>query len=222
MNKVVVFDLDHTLVHGDTSTMWGEYALKHGIIKDKDYLKKERDLMALYAQGKMKVEDYIAFSSGALSHLTIDEISNDMKKYVLEVVKERFFKEGQELIASFKKSLDIVIIISASASYIVHEVASYLNVDKVIAVDVKVADNKLTGIIEGTAPFREGKVFALEHYLKEHNLTDKEIWFYTDSINDLPLCKYAHKAFAVNPDSLLLAQAKDLGFEVLSWQNEGL
>lgn len=220
--NLYVFDLDHTLIDGDTSTMWCEYMVTHDLVTDKDaFLAREKELMNQYAQGTMKVEDYIAFSTEPISAMTCDEVDARIKQYVKEEVEHRFFAEALELIAKLKAANERILVISASADLIVKPVTDALGISRedVIAVEVLKENNHYKPQIVGTPSFKEGKVECLRRWQLLHPEYDGDIAFYTDSINDLPLCLEAQDVFAVNPNELFLKEAQSRNFTILKWQN---
>lgn len=213
-----VFDFDYTLINLDTSTAWCHYLAAHKIVADPEgFLAKERALMQAYDEGKMRVEDYISFSMGALSHLTVKEIDKLCSEYVNSVLPEHLFSQGKELIAQLKREGKRIIVISASAAFIVRKAAALLGLDEVLAVEVKQDGEHYLTEIEGLPPFKDGKVTALRKWQQEQGLEDAVVHFYTDSINDLPLCLAADKASVVNPGAELKAKALQNGYEILAW-----
>lgn len=220
--NLYVFDLDHTLVDGDTSTMWCEYMVKNNLVSDKEaFLKREKDLMNDYAKGTMKVEDYIAFSIEPLTNMSAKVVDEQIKKYVDQEVKHRFFAEALELINKLKRNGERILVISASADLIVKPVTDALSINRedVIAVEVLREDDRYKPEIVGTPSFKDGKVKCLRKWQLLHPEFDGDISFFTDSINDLPLCLESQDVFVVNPNDLFLAEAKKRNYTILNWQN---
>ncbi len=217
--NLYVFDMDYTLINADSSTLWCHYLAENKIVANPQaFLLQEKELMEAYDRGQMQVADYIRFSMGALAHLSVAEVDAYCEAYVKSVIPHKIFEEGFYLVQSLKAQGERLLVISASASFIVKKVASLFGLDEVLAVEVKkVADHYATEI-EGLPPFKEGKVTALKKWQKDHGFEDATVHFYTDSINDLPLCLVADKVSVVNPGALLLEEANKRHFEVLKWQ----
>ena len=76
-----------------------------------------------------------------------------------------------------------------------------------------------TGAIHGVPSFREGKIERLLEWLAQRglNLSDfRESWFYSDSLNDLPLLQRVSHPVAVDPDPTLKSHAESHGWPVIS------
>ncbi len=111
-----------------------------------------------------------------------------------------------------------MLIISASVSLLVNAIAPALGIEHAIGVDVKIKNGCYSGEIDGTPSYQQGKITCLENFLARHPHYDGEIIFYTDSINDLPLCQRADRVYLVNPCQKLAAHGEVMGWPVLNWQ----
>ena len=214
-----VFDLDHTLINGDSSTMWCHYMVDNSIVKDPDFLNKEKALMNAYDRGEMDVHDYIAFSMPPIASIPKDKVDALVAEYVKTVVADKIFKEAKDLLIKLEEEKEQILLISASADFIVKAVAKSIGIKDVIAVKIRVENGFYTNKIEGVPSFKEGKVICLEKYLMDHPQIDGKITFYTDSINDLPLCLTADEVFTVNPGLLLRQKALENNWPILNWKN---
>lgn len=211
--------MDYTLINADSSTLWCHFLAENKIVDDpQGFLAQEKALMDAYDRGEMQVSDYIHFSMGALSHLTVSQIDTYCEAYVKSVIPHKIFEDGYNLVQSLKAQGERLVVISASASFIVKKVVALFNLDEVLAVEVKKDHDHYTTQIEGLPPFKEGKVTALKKWQKDHVFEEATVHFYTDSINDLPLCLVADKVSVVNPGSLLREEAHKRHFEILNWQ----
>ena len=219
MPHVAVFDLDLTLIKADSSTSWCQYLAQHQLVDDPEgFVARERELMDCYDAGTMKVEDYIAFTSQAVAHYDMAKLNQLLDEYVSTSIKPLIYPQGVELIEKKRAEGALCIVISASADYIVRRVCAQLPpLDGVVAVQVAVKDNHLSSEIIGKPPFKAGKVTALENFIDAHGLHGATVEFYTDSINDLPLCLKADKVTAVNPGTLLRQEAQKRGWPILDW-----
>ena len=173
--ELYVFDMDFTLLDVDSSTYWCRYLVEKGIVKDPNFLQQEAALMKQYDAGTMDVHDYIAFSMSVLS--------------------QHVYPEARALISSLQQEGARILVISASAAFIVRSAAAF----------------------HGHPPFQGGKVDCLKAWQQAHGLEQAVVHFWTDSSNDLPLCRYADHAWVVNPSASFAEQAKQLGFPILHW-----
>lgn len=214
-NNLVVFDLDYTLISVDCSTLWCKYMYDKGIV-DSSFLKKEEELMMEYDIGKMSVYEYISFSTKPLLSMSCDDVSLLVKNFIEKDIADKIYPQAKNLIEKCKQNNEDILIISASASYLVKEVAYILGIDKVLSINVEIKDNRYTQNIVGIPTFREGKVTNLERYLSDRNYDN--IIFYTDSINDLPLLRRVNKGYVVNPLPNFRELAIKEGYEILYWE----
>lgn len=210
--EVQVFDLDSTLIKGDSSRSWCKYLVEHQLVADpKLFLQKEQEFDDAYQNGTLKVEEYVAFIVGSMNHIPYSKLCQILDSYVHEVVKPMMCHEGIEIIERSLKNKVPCLVISASAAYIVKRAAALFGVpeENVLAVDVAVdfAQDKLLPQIVGVPSFQQGKIKRLHMWLQDHKITDPEIYFYTDSKNDLPLCLEAAHVLAVNPSPAMQEEA---------------
>lgn len=217
--ELYVFDMDFTLLDVDSSTYWCRYLVEKGIVKDPNFLQQEAALMQQYDAGTMDVHDYIAFSMGVLSQYTAEQIEAWSDQYAQEVLSQHVYPEARALISSLQQEGARILVISASAAFIVRSAAALLGIkkDQVIAVEIECQQEFYGTKIHGHPPFQGGKVDCLKAWQQAHGLEQAVVHFWTDSSNDLPLCRYADHAWVVNPSASFAEQAKQLGFPILHW-----
>ncbi|PKF61630.1 HAD-IB family hydrolase [Psychromonas sp. psych-6C06] len=203
-----VFDMDDTLVNGDCSMLWNEFLVKRGIITEPNFLETDRKMMALYAKGEMDMASYLQFSLAPIATIRADKIDKLVDQFVENVVLPRVFPEALALIQQLKEGKVPLLIISATVTFIVQKVATCLGIEHAIGIDLHLEDRCYSHRVSGIASYREGKIERLNHWLEAEQFDFEEIHFYTDSINDLPLCLYADHAYLINPCTQLSAQQK--------------
>ncbi|PID48378.1 MAG: HAD-IB family hydrolase [Proteobacteria bacterium] len=207
-----VYDLDKTLLNGDSNELWHEYLLELKILND-DFVKKDKILMDLYAQGKLNMDEYLDFALDALSILTLKDIEDLMPNFLDQKIKPIIHKQALKIIKKAKHKL----IISATPEFIVKPISTMLGIDECIGIRLRVKNQRFTSTYEIPLSYKEGKIECLKQWLKQKDLKPKKINFYSDSINDLPLLEYANKAFCVNPDAKLRAIAKQRNWAIFDW-----
>lgn len=210
--EVQVFDLDSTLITGDSSRSWCQYLVEHGLVTDpKLFLAKEQEFDDQYQAGILKVEDYVSFIVSSMNHTPYSKLCQILDTYVETVVKPMMCHEGLEIIERSQRNQVPCLVISASAAYLVKRAAALFGIpqENVLAVEVAVDEqnDKLLPQIVGVPSFQQGKITRLHMWLEEHQIIDPEIYFYTDSINDLPLCHEAQHVFAINPSKAMQQEA---------------
>ncbi|WP_417594274.1 HAD family hydrolase [Oceanospirillum sp.] len=200
-NELFIFDMDDTLIDGDSSTIWNHFLVEKGIVTDPSFLKQDDALMQLYRQGKMSMEDYLSFTLQPLENIPLSQLEQWVDECVSEKIMPRIYPQAKVLLEQLQSQQQEILVISATASLIVQPLAKAMGIHQALGIDLKEEYGRLTAQIEGTASYREGKVKRLEQWLEQLSLDRNrlKIHFYTDSINDLPLCLYADQVHLVNP-----------------------
>lgn len=213
-----VFDLDNTLISGDSSTLWSRYLVREGVADSADYLRDEARMMADYARGEMDLHEYVALTMSPLRDLPVALVDRMVAQCVATEIVPRIYPQALTLIRALQASHQAMLIISASVSLLVKAIAPVLGIEHAIGVNVKTDNGRYTGVIDGTPSYQHGKIICLENFLVHHPQHRGAVTFYTDSINDLPLCEYADRVFMVNPCPQLAAQGELRRWPQLNWQ----
>ncbi|MEF1285476.1 HAD family hydrolase [Vibrio sp. M250220] len=212
-----VFDMDETLINADCAMIWNEFMVEKGIATSPDFIEQDQRLMALYAQGKMDMEDYLKFSISPLVDLPIEQVNVLVEECVERHILTKQFKQSKVLIDQLNEQGIQMVIISASVTFLVQAVGRRLGIDVALGIDLVEDGGRYTTEIRGVPSYREGKVIRLKQWLDSQPETYSNIHFYTDSINDLPLCEYADHAYLVNPCPRLRGRASSMDWQVLNW-----
>lgn len=212
-----VFDMDDTLIDGDCAMIWNEFLVDKGIATDPEFLNQDRYLMSLYARGEMDMEDYLDYVMQPLATLPVEQVHALVDECVDSRIMPRLFNEARDLIADLHAAHTTMLIISASVSFLVEAVAQRVGIAHALGIDMAVSNGHYSSEIVGVPSYREGKVARLEEWLLTHPQHLGEVHFFTDSINDLPLCQHADFAYLVNPCQRLAAHAGQPHWQVLSW-----
>ncbi|WP_162064433.1 HAD family hydrolase [Vibrio taketomensis] len=212
-----VFDMDDTLINGDCSSIWNQFLVEKGIATQANFLEQDQHLMASYAEGKMNMEDYLKFSMVPLASLPTSTVDALVEECISQYILPKVFPQASSLIAELKREHIDMLIISATVSFVVEAVGSRIGIPHALGIDMKIKNGCYSSEIEGIPSYREGKVARLNDWLaaQKHHYTS--VHFYTDSINDLPLCEYADFAYLVNPCPRLRAIANRPNWQILTW-----
>lgn len=216
-NPLYVFDLDETLINTDSCKLWNAFLVEKGLVDDETFLIEDKRLLALYAEGKMDMEEYLRFSMSPLTGISSDAIHNLALECVQTKVVPTQFEQAKVLISSLTEQGIDMLVISATVSFIVKKVANEFGIKHAIGIDLIEKEGCFTDQVLGVPSYREGKVKRLQQWLKEQDKSYSEIHFYSDSINDLPLCEYADYAYLVNPCVQLRAHAERDNWQLLNW-----
>lgn len=210
--QLYVFDLDKTLINGDSNELWHKYLYELGILND-EFMQKDKELMDLYALGKLDMDEYLSFALLALKTLSLSQIDELMQKFLQTKIKPIIYKQTNDILKKAKNK----IIISATPEFIVSPIAKFLGVDECVGMRLVEQNGYYTNKYKLPLSYKEGKVQCLKQWLNEKNLKPKHITFYTDSINDLPLCNYADEAICINADEMLKQIAREKNWDILQW-----
>ncbi len=216
-NKLAIFDLDDTLIQGDSSVLWTQYLWDKKIITDPRFIEADKEMMAQYNAGSLDMATYLKFSLQTIANVNIQQIDQWLDDFVDTRILPRIYPEGLNKIAAYREQKTPIIVISATVTFIVKKIAERLNADMVMGIDIKLQNGCYTTEIEGIPTFKEGKVKRLMQWISHQPITDAYIYFYTDSANDLPMCHFADETFIVNGDERLTQAAKENNWPQYAW-----
>ncbi len=215
---LAIFDLDDTLIDGDCASLWSEHMAAIGWVDGESFVRKDHELMALYAEGKLAMEDYMAFSLSPLVGRTPEEVAFVVEPFVEDVIEPIFHSDATRCLASHREAGDRILVISASAHFLVSAIAERLKIDEVLAIDLEEQHGHYSGNTRGVLTYREGKVTRLHEWLAAEGESLDGAYFYSDSRNDLPLLKLVSNPRVVNPDPALREHAEQAGWPILEWR----
>lgn len=215
--SLYVFDMDETLINADCAMIWNQFMVEKGIATQPDFIEQDQRLMKLYAEGKMDMEDYLQFSIAPLANMPIKHVNTLVEECVESRILTKQFAQSKALIEQLSRDGIDMVIISASVTFLVEAVGRRLGIHSALGIDLVERNDYYTAEIAGVPSYREGKVTRLKQWLDAQPKAYNEIHFYTDSINDLPLCEYADYAYLVNPCPQLAQQATHHNWPVLKW-----
>ena len=213
---LALFDLDDTLLDGDSATLWFDYLIKTGIAPQSMQAEEHR-MMQLYYRGELAMEEYMNFTLQPFAGRKVDEVRSWMEAVLQQDIVPRLFPQGQARLDWHRQRGDRIVLISASGEHIVKPIAKYMGIDDVIAINLAQVEGCYTGKPEGVLSYQAGKVIRLQEWLSNnpHSLDDS--YGYSDSINDVPLLNTVANSWAINPGDKLSAIAVKQGWEIVKW-----
>ena len=217
--RLTLFDLDNTLLAGDSDHGWGQFAARHRLVDPERYEARNAEFYADYRAGRLDQFAYLEFCLEPLTHRTLDELDAWHFRFMQETIEPMMTHAGRALVAERLDSGDVVAIITSTNTFITGPIARAYGIPNLIASEAEMQAGRYTGRVVGIPAFREGKVARLEQWLRERrqSLVDfSETWFYSDSINDLPLLQVVSHPVAVDPDEALRRIATGRGWPVIS------
>lgn len=216
--SLAIFDLDNTLLGGDSDHAWGEFLITRGLVDAISHGARNDEFYQHYTEGRLNIHDYVRFTLGPVLNLSLTELADLHQEFMLEFIRPMILPRALELIARHKAEGDHCLIMSATNSFITAPIADELGVHELLATDLVIKGEHYTGDIAGVPCFQEGKVTRLQLWLELQNerLSIDESVFYSDSFNDLPLLKAVKKPVAVDPDERLAEYARNNDWQIIS------
>lgn len=213
--RLAIFDLDNTLLNGDSDALWGEFIAQHGHVNKEEYQRENQRFYDEYNAGSLDIYEFLRFSLKPLSQLSMDELNTLHKRFMQEIILPIISSQARELVDKHRKNGDILLIITATNHFITAPIAEELGIENLLATDPEVINNQYTGNVSGTPCFQDGKVIRLNEWLQQTDYSLDNSYFYSDSHNDIPLLEQVTTPIAVDPDEKLSTHAKDKGWEIL-------
>ncbi|MCS3456790.1 HAD superfamily hydrolase (TIGR01490 family) [Aeromonas sp. BIGb0405] len=214
---LALFDLDETLIAGDSASLWLEYMVAQELAPV-SMIAEEQAMMSLYHQGKLDMHQYMAFTLQPLAGKSRAWLDGQCQHFAEQVLRERIYPQGLARIDWHRKQGDTLVLISASGEHLVAPMARMLGMDHCIAILLDEEEGLLTGQTRGTLSFREGKVARINQLFGGLDDPWQESFGYSDSHNDLPMLQAVTHPHGVNPAPRLRQAAEQAGWPCLQWQ----
>jgi len=212
---LAIFDLDNTLLRGDSDHAWGRFLIENHIVDGVEYERENERYYAQYQAGTLDIMEFLAFALRPLAQHDRATLDRWHRLYMQSKVLPMITPEARALVEKHRARGDTLLIITATNSFVTAPIAREFGVPHLIATEPEERDGRYTGKVAGTPSYREGKVARLQEWLAEHGKTLAGSWFYSDSHNDLPLLSIVDHPVAVNPDDILQREAQKRGWPVL-------
>mgnify|MGYP003112231603 FL=1 len=213
---LAIFDLDNTLIAGDSDHLWGEFLCGQGLVDNAGFRAQNDRFYADYQRGDLDIEAYVRFVLAPLAGRRLDELAELHTAFMREAIEELMLPAAAALIQQHREQGHRLLIITATNEFITRPIGARFGIDELLGCAVEVRDGRLTGRTVGTLTYREGKVQRLGEWLQTENETLDGAWFYSDSHNDLPLLEQVANPVAVDPDEQLEAIARERGWSVMT------
>lgn len=213
---LVLFDLDNTLLSGDSDHLWGEFLVKQGVV-DGDHYKRENDrFYQEYQEGRLDIHEFLAFSLRPLRENEIEHLQAWRKAFITQMIEPIISQASRDLLQKHRQAGDMLAIITATNSFITGPIAKHLGVDHLLATEPEMINGCYTGGVSGVPCYQGGKVTRLNSWMASNGQDLTGSWFYSDSHNDLPLLQLVDNPVAVDPDEVLQKEATLKGWPVIS------
>ena len=218
--SLAIFDLDNTLLGGDSDYLWGQFLVEQGLVDGECYERENQRFYDQYRAGVLDIYEFLAFMLRPLAETPLAELLEWRKQFMEQKIQAILLPKAIELLDRHRAAGDTLLIITATNRFITEPIAELLNVPHLLATEPEFADGRYTGRPRGIPCFQHGKVERLDEWLGAtgHDLVSS--WFYSDSHNDLPLLDQVAHPVAVDPDAALAEHARRCGWPIISLRGD--
>ena len=216
MPNLTIFDLDNTLLAGDSDRAWGQYIVDKKVVSE-EFLSESERFYNNYYDGNLDIHRFLDFCLQPLMQNNWNDLIELRKGFIKDKIKPMMLDKAIEKVV-LCKSKGPVIIATATNSFVTRPIADLFGIDNLIATEFVIKDNKFTGEVDGVPCFREGKVQKVESWINKNNFSFTDATFYSDSFNDLPLLEKVKTAIVVDGDDKLIEMAKHNEWQCISFR----
>jgi len=216
---LALFDLDNTILAGDSDFQWGQFLIEEGLLDHETHLAKNLQYYEDYKAGKLDIVAFLKFQLKPLSEHPRAELDALHVRYMERKVRPMMTEKAKALIEKHRAQGDLLAVITATNSFVTKPIATAYGIEHLIGTTPEEIDGEFTGRVTGVPSYKEGKVTRLQQWLAEQGKTMQDfeaIWFYSDSHNDLPLLQLVDHPVAVDPDPTLEAYALGRGWPIIT------
>ena len=216
--SLAIFDLDNTLIGGDSDFLWGEFLGEEGVVDANAYRKKNEYFYQQYDLGTLDIYAWLEFCLEPLSRYSMAELQEFHHRFMIQKIEPIMLDKAQDCINQHKKRGDTVLVITASNSFVTAPIVKKYGINQLLATEPEIKAGRYTGGVSGKPCFQAGKIDKLMPWLQKNEKTLIGSTFYSDSHNDLPLLELVDNPVAVNADKILTKIAEKKGWKVLNWR----
>ncbi len=213
---LAIFDLDNTLLNGDSDYLWGQFLVEQGIVDGPSYERENQRFYDEYKAGTLDIFEFLHFGLRPLAEHDMATLNAWHRQFMAEKIAPIMLPQAKELLQKHRSQGDFLLIITATNRFVTAPIAEAFGVDEMLATDPEIRDGRYTGEVEGTPCFQQGKVTRLNQWLAQNGRNLADSWFYSDSHNDLPLLELVDHPVAVDADETLSDHAKQRGWQQIS------
>ncbi len=215
--RLALFDLDNTLLAGDSDFEWAQFLIEKGVLDREVYAARNQQFYDQYKAGTLDIHEFLDFQLQPLARHPREQLDAWHAEFMSRKVIPMIAPGTAALLQ--KHAADVCVIVTATNSFVTAPIARHLGVEHLIATEPEAIEGEFTGRVVGTPSFRDGKVKRLEQWLALQGQGWADVgdsWFYSDSLNDLPLLAQVRHPVAVDPDATLKGHAEQAGWPIIS------
>ena len=217
--KLVLFDLDNTLLDGDSDYEWAQFLIEQGVLERASYEHRNQEFFDQYKAGRLDIYAFLDFQLAPLAQYPRAELDAWHLQFMAQKILPKISAAARRLVSQSVQQAQLCAIVTATNSFVTAPIAREFGVAHLVATEPEQIGGRFTGKVSGTPCFREGKVTRVEQWLAAQGrrwIDFSETRFYSDSHNDLPLLERVSHPVAVRPDHPLRQAALARGWEVIT------
>ena len=217
--KLALFDLDNTLLLGDSDYEWGQFLIDEGVVGREEYESQNAAFYEQYKAGTLDIHEFLGFALRPLSMHTAEQLGRWHARFMQHRIMPMIGEPALALTRWHLDAGDLCAIVTATNSFVTRPIAAAFGIAHLVATEPECVDGRYTGRVAGTPCFREGKILRVDAWLASlgHRIGDfAESTFYSDSRNDLPLLERVTRPIVVDPDETLAGEARRRGWPIIT------
>lgn len=219
--RLTLFDLDNTLIAGDSDYGWAQFLIELGVLDAQGYEARNAAFFTDYKAGKLDIHAFLDFQLRPLAEHDIAQLEAWRQRFLVEKIRPMLLPAARAVVEARLAAGDLIAVVTATNSFVTRPIALMYGIDQLVATEPEMIDGRFTGRIVGPACFQAGKLECVSTWLAAQGrvLADfAQSWFYSDSHNDLPLLEAVTHPVAVDADTVLASHASTRGWPILSWR----
>ena len=213
---LALFDLDNTLIAGDSDHLWGDFLVSQGRVDAIEHKALNAHFYDQYKNGELNIDEYLAFALGPMTGMTKETLAPLQRQFVRDHIEPILLDAAFALLEQHRALGDTLVIITATNTLVTQPIADRLGVEHLIGCEAEIIEGRYTGKPTGMPSFAQGKVARIQTWCEENKKSMENAVFYSDSHNDLPLLRTVDRAVAVDPDDRLREEAVRKGWDIIS------
>jgi len=219
--RLTLFDLDNTLIAGDSDYGWAQFLIELGVLDAQGYEARNAAFFADYKAGTLDIHAFLDFQLRPLAEHDVVQLEAWRQRFLVEKIRPMLLPAARAVVDTRLAAGDLIAVVTATNSFVTRPIARMYGIDQLVATEPEMIDGRFTGRVTGPACFQAGKLECVSAWLagQGHVLADfAQSWFYSDSHNDLPLLEAVTHPVAVDADPVLASHASARGWSMLTWR----
>jgi HAD superfamily hydrolase (TIGR01490 family) len=217
MNELLIFDLDNTLLAGDSDRNWGIFLAEQEVVES-SYLDESEKFYDNYYDGSLDIDGFLSFCLKPLIENNMEYLLKLRQQFIEDKIKPIVTQPGKEIINHAIQNGKTVVIATATNDFVTRPIADLFNVQTLIATEFEIKNQQFTGKVIDVPCFREGKLNKVQKWVDDNNFDLSKASFYSDSFNDLPLLEKVKTPVIVDGDDKLVEIGKNRDWDCVSFR----